>query len=258
VHVIDVTLIPNTQLAVSVCYSGIAKVWNWQESRPLRQFTDHRNQVEGVAWISGTKVLTTGRDDSMYIWDVNSGEVVARLENSHAGGVRAVSVHPNGRQAITADYTGKIGLWNVESGNEHLVEMLQPISETHEIWSIDWVADTQRIVIGGLYASGKSLLAVMDIETGEIVREFTRLTGRVYGVRVSRNGKYLFSAADSVAGWSLYADSDDARPLFEFKRHNDNTFSVDESPDGTLLATGGTDGRVWIFPWRPMTDIVMQ
>jgi WD40 repeat protein len=100
-------------------------------------------------------------------------------------------------------------------------------------------------------ASGEPLLLVYDTVTHHVVRRYSHLTGRVYGVRASRDGQRLFSAADRVHGWSL----DDApdEPLFEFADHRDNAFGVDESPDGTQLATAGTDGTVRIFPWRELT-----
>jgi serine/threonine protein kinase len=249
-HVIDVALLPNSSLAVSVCFSGIATVWDWQKSHKILQFEHHRNQVEGVAWITGTRVLTTGRDDTIYIWDAATGNVIARLDNAHAGGVRAVAVHPDGHRAITADYNGTILLWDLEPGNEHFVDSLQPVSEAIKVWCVDWVADTDRVAIGGVFESGEPLLLVYDMMTRQIVHRFSNLTGRVYGVRVSRDGKYLFSAADNVHGWSLENVTD--TPLFEFTDHNDNAFSVDESPDGMLLATGGTDGTVRVFHWRQM------
>jgi serine/threonine protein kinase/WD40 repeat protein len=249
-HVIDVALIPKTTLAVSVCFSGIATVWDWQKSQKHLQFEHHQNQVEGVAWIRGTHILTTGRDDAMYIWDAENGNMIARLENTHAGGVRAVSVHADGLRAVTADYNGALLLWNLEEGNEHFVDQLEPVNESIQIWSLDWVPGTDRIAIGGVYSSGESLLIVYDVVAHQVVHRFTQLTGRVYGVCPSRDGQRLFSAADTVQGWSLENATD--KPLFEYTGHDDNVFSVDESPDGTLLATGGTDGTVRFFQWRQM------
>jgi serine/threonine protein kinase/WD40 repeat protein len=250
VHVIDMALLPNSPLAVSVCYSGVATVWDWKQSKKLHQFEHHRNQVEGVAWITGTKVLTTGRDDALYLWDAQTGNVVSRLDNLHAGGVRAVAVNAAGRRAITADYNGTILLWNLDPGHEQLINSLQPVSETNEVWCVDWVPGTNLVALGGVFTSGEPLLIVYDTVTRQVVHKFSSLTGRVYGVCASRDGRHLFSAADNVHGWSLQTESD--KPIFEFADHNDNVFSVDESPDGTLLATAGTDGTVRVFQWHQL------
>jgi len=249
-HVIDVVLIPNSSLAVSVSYNGIATVWDWKKSQKRIQFQRHRNQVEGIAWIKGTRVLTTGRDDTIYIWDAMTGDVIAELPNSHTGGVRAVAVDGDGLRALTADYGGNVLLWSLEEGDEHLVDALQPINEAIEIWSVDWIPSSDQVAFGGVYASGEPLLVTYDVETRQIVRRFSHLTGRVYGVRASRDGRQLFSAADIVQGWSLEQGID--MPLFEFTDHNDNVFSVDQSPDGSWLVTGGTDGTVRVFRWREM------
>lgn len=250
VEVIAVAMNPESEFAVSVCYNGIATVWNWKQGTKHLLFDQHRNQVEGIAWIRGSRVLTTGRDDAMYIWDVNTGDVVARLDNSHTGGVRAVAVDPEGRRAVTADYSGTVLLWDLQPGKEQLLASLQPVSESNAVWCIDWVAGTNQVALGGVYASGESLLMTYDIDKRQVVRKYSQLSGRVFGLRVARDGKYLFSAADAVHGWSL--ESDQPKPLFEYTGHDDNAFSVDESPDGTKLVTGGTDGTVRIFSWRDL------
>jgi WD40 repeat protein len=106
------------------------------------------------------------------------------------------------------------------------------------------------VALGGVFTSGEPLLIVYDTVTRQVVHKFSSLTGRVYGVCASRDGRHLFSAADNVHGWSLQTESD--KPIFEFADHNDNVFSVDESPDGTLLATAGTDGTVRVFQWHQL------
>jgi hypothetical protein len=67
----------------------------------------------------------------------------------------------------------------LEQGNEHFVDTLQPVSEANEVWCIDWIPDTDQVAIGGVYASGEPLLIVYDVMTRQIVRKFSRLTGRV-------------------------------------------------------------------------------
>ena len=248
--VIDVALLPDSTLAVTACYNGLSVVWDWRAGRNVRQFERHRNQVEGVAWITGTRVITTGWHDAIYVWDAATGEVLKEMDNSHSGGVRAAAVHADGRRAVTGDYNGNLLLWDLSPGSERLVESLEPISETNSVWSIDWVPGGDQIAIGGMCASGEPLLLVFDTVTHEVVRRYSQLTGRVYGVCVSRDGERMYSAADHVFGWSLSEASDE--PLFEFAEHRDNAFAVAESPDGTLLATGGTDGTIRIFPWKEL------
>jgi len=66
-----------------------------------------------------------------------------------------------------------------------------------------------------------------------------RLKRRV-ALKFSRDGKLLYSAGDFVRVWSLA----DATPLNKIGGHAGEIFSVDESPDGTLLASGGSDATI--------------
>ncbi len=240
--VIDLALIPGSTLCVAASYSGVASVWDWQLGTRLRAFAQHQHEVESVAWVTGTVVLTSGRNDAMWLWDAATGQSVARLDNEHQGGVRALAVHPSWRRALAGDYQGHLSLWDLERGGERFLGWLNPVSDAVNIWSADWVGESEQVAIGGSYRDDTSapLLLVYDVNDRRIVHDFRGHGRRINTVKVSPNGLRLYSAAENLRGWSI----ETGEQFFEFNGHSDEVFGLDVSPDETLLASGGADGTV--------------
>jgi serine/threonine protein kinase len=240
--VIDLALIPDSSLCVAASYSGVASVWDWQLGARLRSFDQHRHEVESVAWVAGTVVLTSGRNDAMWLWDAATGQPVARLDNEHRGGVRALAVDPSGRRALAGDYQGNLSLWDLERGGEKCLGSINPVSDAVNIWCADWVGAADQVAIGGSFRDDPAapLLLVYDVHDRRIVHELHGHGRRINNIKVSPDGLRLYSAAENVRGWSVAT----GEQFFEFNGHSDEVFGLDVSPDETLLASGGADGTV--------------
>ncbi|MFN0055938.1 MAG: protein kinase domain-containing protein [Planctomycetales bacterium] len=241
-QVLSLDLIPETDLLVSSSFTGSAFVWNWRTGSREREVPLHRVRTEGVAFVRDDLILSSGLDDDLVLWHSLTGAIDQRLANAHQGGVRALAVDRSGRYAVTGDYQGNLAHWDLE--RRSLVAMLQPIAAPISIWSLDWGSHPTRIAIGGKYLSGEMLLLVYDLERKQIVCQFRGDSNRVNAVRLSRDGRRVYSAGESVRGWSLEPPAE----LFEFQEHIGEVFAVDESPDGELIVSGGVDGTVRLRP----------
>ena len=245
--VINVVFVPETELAAAACYDGCVYVWNWQTGELARRLKLHSSRTESVAWVAETRVISSGLNDALLIWDVMTGDVEARLHNTHQGGVRALAVAPDDRYAVAGDYEGNISHWDLK---EHLfLGWLAVGNSPIKVWCLDWSAETGLIAIGGSYANQAPLLLTYDPASGRVVQKFEGHTWRVNAVRFSRDGKRLYSAANNVRIWSLA----NPQQSFEFNDHTGEVFGLDESPDGSLLVSGGSDStvRISVVPPEP-------
>jgi WD40 repeat protein len=192
-------------------------------------------------------MISSGLNDALLVWDVMTGDVKARLHNTHQGGVRALAVAPNGRYAVAGDYEGNISYWDLET--QLFLGWLSAGNSPIKVWCLDWSAETGLIAIGGSYGNQAPMLLTYDLASGQIVQKFEGHTWRVNAVRFSRDGRRLYSAADNVRIWSLASP----QQSFQFSDHTGEVFGLDESPDGSLLVSGGSDStvRISVIPPEP-------
>ena len=105
-----------------------------------------------------------------------------------------------------------------------------------------------------LTANGDGTLKIWNVATGESVRALPGHTGVVGAVRVTADGRYAVSAGDhTVRIWSL----PDGKPVRTIDATTPQVFSLDVSPNGQTLATGGADGtaKVWTFEGAPVATL---
>jgi WD40 repeat protein len=244
-QVINVVFVPDTVLAAAACYDGSVYVWNWLAGELIRRPKLHASRTESVAWVRDTRMLSSGLNDALLLWDVTTGDVTGRLHNTHQGGVRALAVATDGRHAVAGDYEGNISHWDLEE--QRFLGWLSVGNSPMKVWCLDWSAQTGLIAIGGSYVNRAPLLVTYDLESGQIVHTFEGHAWRVNAVKFSRDGKRLYSAGDNVRIWSLA----NPQQSFQFSDHTGEVFGLDESPDGRLLVSGGSDSTVRISEIPP-------
>ena len=84
----------------------------------LRRLEGHEGEVNAVSvFADGTRALSGSEDETLRLWDLESGEELRRLEG-HEGEVWAVSVFADGTRALSGSEDKTLRLWDLESGEE--------------------------------------------------------------------------------------------------------------------------------------------
>jgi WD40 repeat protein len=227
-----------------------ARLWDVATGRMRAAFSPPRDEKAGKAGFGspapdaalspdGKRLATMGElDGSLRIWDVARGTVRKALKlGEHGEGVewtrdgRIVALVDNGIQVVDASTLRTIRKFGPEQ--EHA--------------SVTLVGASPRVSAdGSLVAVGYDdrTARVWEIATGRLVAELSHV-GPVGGVAFSPNGRFLVAASGSAPTiWDLESQ----RPLVQLFGHQGRVDSVDFSPDGSSITSGGVDRTVRI--WR--------
>ena len=150
----------------------------------------------------GRRVVSGGKDGSVRVWDVGSGECVCILE----GHADSVAVFPDGRRVVSSGRgrlvsggfeDGLVRVWDVASG-ECVRSLEGPFGSTPVVA----VFPDGRWVVSG---SGDGLVRVWDVASGECLRTLKGHTAWVNAVAVFPDGRRVVSGGDdgSVRVWEL-------------------------------------------------------
>ena len=201
-----------------------------------------------------------------------------------AGPVEAVTYSPDGRYYATADWSGKVILWDTESrkplheinhgqyvhgvafdpagklfasassdrtinvyavGDGRLLQKLE--GHTDGVISVGFSADGQQL----LSSSFDNTAILWDLKTGDELQSLKGHSWWVWSAEFSPDNQRIVTAGQDGKAivWQRSEEAGDYQTLTEFLKHRGAINSAKFSPDGNLIATGGADGRILL--WNP-------
>jgi WD40 repeat protein/serine/threonine protein kinase len=204
-----------------------------------RIFQGHNNWIWSVTYSpDGRTALSGGRDDVMFLWDVETGGEIRRF-TGHDEQILAVAYSPDGSTALSASQDYTLILWDLNTGDQ--IRRFEGHSDT--VSSVVFSADGQTALSG----SYDDTLILWDVETGEMIRRFVGHTDNVLSVALSTSGFTALSASadDTVILWNVSAGA----PLLQMAGHTSDVYTVTYTPDelGALSGSDDHDLILWSF-----------
>ena len=212
-------------------------------SEPAAQVPDYQ-VIEGhsgpVLWVEflkdGKQVMSAGRDNTIKIWDIERGLFVETLRG-HAGWVSAAVASRDGR-VLSGSSDQEAKIWDL-SGS-HDTRVLRVAGHDDVILDAAFSPAANQIVT----ASRDRTAKVWDFPAGTLKETLTEGHALlISSVSFSRDGERVLTGAgtgdNTVRVWNRRSTTE----LVRLTNTGPNGVAA-LSPDGTLVATGGTDQTV--------------
>jgi WD40 repeat protein len=195
--------------------------------------------------VKGDHVISGGRDMSVKLTEIAEQRFVDNVTSitpgALKGGVMALATHPKFEEIVAGGSDGLPRVYRIfrevkrEIGDDaQFIADLFPI--TGRVFSVRFSADGKRIAYGGgLDRAGELVVCSYDY-TNEVPKELRDLMGKVPGNRKPEEQKQL----DDYKKQGIHEIARAAVPHSEI-------YSVAFSPDGNMIAAGGSDGMVRLF-----------
>ena len=152
----------------------------------------------------GRQLLSGSDDQSLLVWDVDTGAPVQRL-TGHSGCVSVCAFLPDGRHAVSAGCGGEVFVWQVDSGG---ATKLTGLPAADAALSLGLRGDGTEVAVGTYYGR----LQAWDLTTGtpSLSRQLwpTEHDRRISAV-TSEAGDWLVSSRQGTLRVTTQSDSED-------------------------------------------------
>jgi WD40 repeat protein len=191
----------------------------------------HTDSVRAVTFSpDGSKLATGSMDQTVRLWDVRTGTVLAELRG-HTGGVRTVAFSPDGTRLASGSMDQTVRLWDPHTG----AALAELSGHNHWVSAMTFSPDGTRLATGSM--DGGIRLWDAHLRPGALVLKGTKTV--VAAVAFGPDGTRLLARDDTGA---LYAwDRTTGYPLDETEPLPANATAEATTPDGKyrLFILGG-------------------
>jgi WD40 repeat protein len=235
-------------------YGGGIQIWDRATQKQVLYLDSFTNIVWAIAFSPNSAILATGDSDpygigpgTVKMWDVATGKLLSQFTtkfvhgNPGYGTVFDVAFNPEGTLLATGNGNGLVQFWDVEKNTEY-VGMTGVVGRGQ---GVAFSPDGKMFAASGhdSFSDANPMfdLRLWDLTTGNLVFKTESPGAGSMRVTFSPSSQILASVSyDSILLWEIETGNIMATlPGGE---------SVAFSPDGTLIAIGYNDVRLWGIP----------
>jgi WD40 repeat protein len=249
--VFSVTFSPDGRSISSGGADANIKLWHVRDGRCFKTIPTHQGKIFAVAFSpDGSTIASGGEDATVKLYDVNTGECL-RTYAGHSNELKSVIFSQDGQTLISSGKDRNIKLWDVRTGR--CLKTL--VGHEDWIWSIAYDA-THQILVSG---SEDRTVRLWSVSTGKCLRIFQGYANTIYAmafVPPSADARPMLAAGYFGGGLRLWNIEDvgvaspSGNRSTSLSGHNSSIRTVAFSPDGRILASGGSGDDPIIKLWR--------
>lgn len=237
---------PDARRAAAIGPRGEAiQVYDLTTGEPLTQPLSHELEINDVEFSAdGRMVVTSSRDRTARVWQVETGHLLAVLR--HAAAVVSATFSGDGQRVASLDADGMVRLWSL-GGMHPATPMMRHGAYVHRA-----AVSPDGSLLAAACADGTARL--WRIESGLPATEPLRHGDAVVHLAFSADGRWLITCGDDRTAriW----DTTTGRPRHEQPiRHAAPVNFAEFSPDGQLVVTACEDGIVQVYDAQTLAAV---
>ena len=265
--------------------NGVVRLWSLDNPALGYPVRAHESIVSGLAYVAGAggeKLVSTGYDGAVRLWDYRTPGVAPETVRGHDGVINLLGAAPSVNGFVTAGHDRTLRVWNITSPQAEPATLAASTpfvddlamaqgsaalyasgitSNAVEIWDVaQSVAERQLVgpdganvtalavtTDGAVVATGGAdgVIRLWAGDSGAASGELRGHTGQINGLAFAPDGARLASAGDdnSVRLWDVATRQE----IGAIAEHSAPVLAVAFSPDGSRLASTGRDGQVLLW-----------
>lgn len=225
-------LSPNGTDALTASEDHTAIIWDVNTGKQKFRLSGHKTIVGAAVYSpDGSTILTVSRDQSGILWDASTGTQIRSFLGSPIE-LSTAAFSKDGLMAFTGDYKGVVRMWNVATGEQ--VRVFSSDDDVTRISSLDIDPSGNRL----LTTTQSGNVNMWNISTGRRLYAFSVSSVEyAYTARFTKGGSQFITGGPTSA---ILWDAASGSQIKSFRSGNTNVTCAAISPDGSLLATGGS------------------
>lgn len=275
---------PDQKIIASGSYNGTIQIWNAETGKPIRIIDAHFDDVTHVKFTPDGKWLISSSNSfevpsEIKIWNLENGSLVKKLEGNPCTTI-ASTFSEDGKIFKTGNLEGEVLKWDLESG-----KLLNPqdskcrivritdgkvgysgdlklkaqkegtnvvLYETENNQKVKEFPSDESSRISILFSrnnrflsfTGYGKIKVFDLNTNERFEVDEINSG--FTVDISNDGKY-FAQGGGYGDASILVSEIKTNKSFYIDGHPSTIGGISYTPDGKVLAVGGSDKIIYLF-----------
>lgn len=246
-NVSDVSFSYDDRYVASSSIDGTVRVLDVESGETVHVFNGASDRVTNAfSPIEGLLAFTVGAGESVELREMPNGDLIHRLDG-HTRAIEDLQFSPDGTMLATASWDRTVKLWDVASG-----ELLSNIPHDFGVNRVAFSPTEPIIATGAL--NGK--VRLWDYQTGADKVILTSHDADLSALTFDTTGQLLFSGSrDSRI---FMHDTRSGQLLNRIEEHNGTIWDMKISPDNRYLASGDSEGMIYISSIVPEESCVGQ
>jgi len=205
--------------------------------------------IRGITFTANGKQLITGSSDNRaWLWDAETGDLLARSANSdedgHLNTVSGVSVNPVNGRVATVSWDNTVRIWELVQTDTWSFKHLSTLAgHSNSVWTVAYSPDGKSLATGS--SDSTVILWKMD-QVNQIGTPITQMDGQVWALAKAPNGKQ-FAAGDEAGNIRIWDFDGKTLKAAKTLKHPEGVLTLAYSHDNKWLASAGYDQTILVW-----------